>query len=343
MYFNSIINEKTVKESTFSQRFKYFFSKKNQELKKKRKATLTYSSLGNQIGYSEASIKDFLYRNKTLKDKNALEKLSKILGIPAIMLQQDTTRFWRAISKAEHIANGKDFIDKIEVKKGKVNIYGAFDIKDYNSFIAAKEEFEAEQLEDSDKDELICDIKKIFNAADLFDCFKLSNYFENFIKIHDNAWTFIVNFSLLNSTGKSKIKKILFQNETSIDHQMLIFNKIKVLYDNRTMLVETVNELFEKAKTIQPCEEIHRNNLWEKLETKLRLTNWFDLERFSRQAEHIAKMDFEDWTMLIGYFSLNTEFDYKPSENQKKILSISKKLIRDKQYCDEADFIIENY
>ena len=86
-----------------------------------------------------------------------------------------------------------------------------------------------------------------------------------------------------------------------------------------------------------------RHRLWSELVSNLRFEHWMTIERFGRQVEHFTTIDFVEWTMLIGYFSLNIELNYKPSEKQKQILTLSEELIKDKQYSDEADFIIKNF
>lgn len=329
MLLNSQIDEKAVKENTFSQRFQYFLRKKNQELRKEGKKPLNPERLAEIVGYYEAdSFHDFLYRNGQPKDKIVIEKLAEILGIQSIELEQDTTRPWRAISREEHIANGETFVDDGRDKKGKYNIYGDFDIDEYDNFIAAKEEFETEENIDDGFDKLITEIKESFYKQELTERYRLTNYFDIYKKIHDNAWTFIVNFSLLNSNGKDILKKAIIQIETLIEHQLLIFRHLIPFYETRDRQRDEVKEIF--------IEKANKQDLWGNLEGNLNLESWSVVERFSRQIEFIATMDYDDWTVLIGYFLLNSKLGYTPSEKQKAVLALSEELVKNPQYYEVA-------
>lgn len=335
------ININIIKENSFGDRIKYYKKERNKQLKEQGKKLIKNSDIAICIEeiYGYDSINTFLYRKKSPHKKEAFEKLAKLLNIPPICLCQDTGIHWRYLSRLEHLNNGEEFIDNSLDINGNYCIYGDIDI---DSYIKADEEFIFKLQEYNDNlnsfDSLIREIRNTFFQMNLLSCYILKNYIQIYLKVEEHAWSFICNFTSVNETGKAILKETLFQTEFSIEHHLLNFKNIKPFFD----FLDIINNDY---LTLKKEYSIFINNnsnsllkkqasLWHKLKKILKKQNWDDIERILRQMDIITTMDTADLTILISYFSL-------PSEQQKSLLTLSEELIRDIQYCDEAELFIK--
>lgn len=331
------INIDIIKENSFGDRVKYFRDEINKELKKQGKKKIKNSDIAKCIEefYGFDSFNRFLYGEKMpiKKEKEAIENIAKLLNIPTICLAQDTGRYWRYLSRLEHLNNDEEFIDNSLDKNGEYCIYGDIDI---DSCIKKDEEFIFKLQEYYDNlnstNSLIREIRNTFFQMDLFSCYMLKNYIHIYLKIEDNAWSFICNFNSVNKIGKAILSKTLFQTEFSIEYHLANFRNLKPFFDfldflnndypiienEYTNISSDTNDLFK-----------HKIALWRDLKKTLKKQDWVTIERILRQMDIITSLDVTDLKILIGYFSL-------PAEKQALLLSFSNKLINDKQHLEEV-------
>ncbi len=130
-------------------------------------------------------------------------------------------------------------------------------------------------------------IRRVFLTLDAFICYKITIFYKYYLRIHDNAWNFIVNYCLLNDLGRSELKRYLFENiidnigmvVESLDN-IIMFQEAK-RYSNYVLLDEFKQDKEAYLIKMKYKEDnLYIQNLWSSLDKQFQDTSCTDQERF---------------------------------------------------------------
>lgn len=188
-------------------------------------------------------------------------------------------------------------------------------------------------------------IRREFLKLDPLPCYKISIFYQYYSLIYDNTWTFIVNYSILNNLGKSKLKQFVFENTTTLESVLNHLDELMLLYSARNLKDRLLNDFVQDEQLTKKSDEYnsdesYKRKKWDVLKNQLIELRWFDLERFLRQMKYIVDLDSEDWNLIIAFLLLSDKISSISSERQKKVLDYSESLIRSETYNEDYKIII---
>lgn len=185
-------------------------------------------------------------------------------------------------------------------------------------------------------------IRRGYFLLDDYDLFKITECFNDYIKLDDYIWTFIFKYNSLNNDGRKEFKNIIAKKIISIESCVNDLQYVIPIYKMRAYSCSNYfDEKFSNFKKSFKNKKSanstgYKHKMWCTLKFNLSKFTIEEINEYSFRLYTYASLNYNDWTVLIYYILLRNDSKSVPSKKQKDILNKLNKYFDNPTYNENA-------